>query len=138
MLYLFDKACPPVFGLWNGLREICFEPYWLNTLLKQDSSYGVSYGLAAGEFAGASEEGGWVACRRITASGATEIGIIARLQDNSGNSVKISAGNEVFDASLNQIIIPGVGWISYTTVLLSKVAVDQPISVNVAGVEGRS
>lgn len=136
LLYLFDRSLPPIFGLWNGLHEMSFEPMWLNTLLKQDSSCGLSFGLAAGETAGVSERGAWVACRRPTASGAIETGIVARLRDNKDNKVTVTSGSCVKEAELASVIVPGIGWISYTTVLLDNG--DKPFTVNLAGMEGRS
>ena len=68
-LYLFDRHRPPHLFTWLGEHALTLEPQWPHMPVRPNEVVGFTLALTAGEIAGASTEGAWVASRAALPGG---------------------------------------------------------------------
>lgn len=138
ILYLFDAQWPPHLATWLGERAITLEPFWPFAPVRADGSAGYALALSAGELCGASERGGWVACRALQPAGGMVCAAVARLRDPAMNEhAAFTLAGQTREAPLRSILIPGVGEVLCAVVEFENGDIEDELSAIVAGIPAR-
>jgi hypothetical protein len=138
-LYLFDPASPPHLAVWRGEHTLTMEPFWPHLPMRPEESVGFSTALSVGELCGAGPEGAWVACRTPRPEGGVQCAVIARLRDTEAPATAgFAHGSERREAHLETALLPGVGAVSYATVLFPAGRMDQPLDIVVGRIARRN
>lgn len=142
LLYLMDPTTPPNLAFWMGRGTIVIEPDWPYRPARPGNSAGVSLALAAGELAGASADGVWLATRApFPNSGGVLCAVVARLKDGTeaaqNPTVAFRLGSRTRAATLERAQLPGVGRVYTATVAFEDGALSDDWDVAAAGIGSR-
>jgi hypothetical protein len=131
-LYLFDRHRPPNLFTWLGEHALTLEPQWPHMPVRPNEVVGFTLALTAGEIAGATTEGAWVASRAALPGGGVRGALVARLRDAvAGASATFSLGGQTVTAPLQSILLPGIGEARFATADFPEGRLDQPFAVDV-------
>lgn len=137
-MYLFNEQDLPHLVTWLTADCFTLEPMWIHTIVKPGDSIGYTLGLAAGELCGASENGAWVACRTVLTGGGVRCAVIARVKSDLDNSsVEFRLGDQVREASLEKVLMPGLGRVSYALAEFAGARMEDEFDVTAAGIASR-
>lgn len=138
MLTLFDAETPPHLDVFAGLRTLNMKPFWRARPLRPEGAIGCSFALTAGEQAGASARGAWVACRAMGESGGIRCAVVARLRDGgTGEEAVFTLGNETRRAPLETLFLPGIGPLQAAVADFDGADIDDALTVTCAGIAAR-
>ena len=137
-MYLFDKRRPPHPAIELGAHSIVLNVMWPRATVKPGDSIGHTLGLCAGELCGASADGAWVACRTAVPDGGVRCAVIARTNQDAANSqVTFKLGSKTRKASLERVVVSGVGDILYATAEFPSGRMEDQFKVTAAGIADR-
>ena len=115
-MYLFDQKPLPHPAIELGSHSIVLNVMWPRATVKPGDSIGCTLAMCAGEVCGASANGAWVACRTAVPGGGVRCAVIARTnQDAADSQVTFKVGSKTRKASLERVVVSGVGDILYAT-----------------------
>lgn len=140
LLYLFDGANnPPYFGTWRDTNSIALEPVWNSRAFSANTTIGYDLAMAAGEAAGANDNGAWVACRASDGNEGVIVGVIARLRDVPEKPVaEITVGGATRTVPLEKLRLAGIGSVwTATTIFGAGGDPNVPLSATVAEISMR-
>jgi hypothetical protein len=135
--YLFDSYRPPFLCSWAGAESITLEPVWPQAPARAGDSCGFTLAISAGEAAGVSAGGGWVACRASLPEGGVRCGIIARLNDGMPPTATVTLGKDKRIMPLMLMRVIGVGTVASVVVDFPEGTLAQPFTAIVGGIPGR-
>jgi hypothetical protein len=137
-LYLFDRQSPPNLATALGAHTITLEPEWPQLPVRPDEVTGFSVALTAGEIAGASVEGAWVACRSALPDGGVRAALVGRLRDEvAPANATFTLGDESSTVTLQGLLLPGIGMARFATVDFPEGRLDQPFAADLDRVARR-
>ncbi|HEY3416419.1 MAG TPA: hypothetical protein VGM23_06000, partial [Armatimonadota bacterium] len=137
LLYLFDQHNPPRLGFYRGASFLTLEPLWPMRPVRVGDAVSLNLALSAGEIAGASSDGVWVACRAPRPAGGVCCGIIARLKAAVPTAAKLTVGNDSREVPLSTRWLPGIGEVATAVVEFPDGQLTDPLSGIVAGIADR-
>jgi hypothetical protein len=131
-LYLFDRHTPPNLVTWMDEHAITLEPQWPHMPVRPNEVVGFTIALTAGEIAGATTGGAWVAGRASLPGGGVRAALVGRLRDAVAvATATISLGGETVTAPLQSILLPGIGEARFATADFPEGRLDQPFAADV-------
>jgi len=137
-LRLWDADSEADVAAWLGAHTLTLEPFWPHTPVRPEEAVGYALALTAGELCGASEEGGWVACRTERPEGGVRCAVVARFRDaGTPGMASFALDGERLEARLETALIPSVGLVSYATADFPGGQIDHPFDAAVGPVPRR-
>ena len=137
LIHAFNEAQPGIAldvqtGGFQAMAEL-LQQDGLDALVCYDDS-----ALTAGELCGASAGGAWVACRTPLPEGGVRCAAVGRYRQIPADARAIfSLGADRQEASLERILIPGVGSVFLAYADFPPGRFDDPFAVTFAGIEAR-
>jgi len=137
ILHLFDTDRPPTLKVWNAAREISVEPQWHAQPVAPGDSFGITTGIVAGQWGGASAAGAWVAVRRQEAGG-IRWAVIARFSASAINrTVKIVAGQTELSGAFEPFHVSGIGTIYTASFSMRDDIEADPVHITVTSMDSK-